>query len=165
MKIHWLAAIFLFTFTVLAINRYTPLYINNDAVHYLLLVTACFTLVLLAGHAVNRIKQKKSRLLAFLAVALICFGKAFLTWGGEWKTQTILYKSANSGRKTIEYQMRGDRFSFGYRKRVVGRLRIVPSIDWITDIDSTAIDTTRWRRIDETVNALGLKNYQSYGRQ
>lgn len=156
----WAGAIFLFTLGLLAVNRYTPLYINNDIVHYLLLLCASYSLVLLAGYLVNRVQRKRSWLIALVAVAALCFAKAFLTWGGEWKTQAILYRHKADRAKTIEFQMRGDRFSFGYKKRVVGRLRILPFIDWITDLDTLEVDTLQWIKANEPVNELGLKYYR-----
>lgn len=164
MRLYWLSAIFIASVTILLLNRYTPLYINNDVVHFILLLAAIYTLLLLTGHVVNRLKSRVSALIAFAVVAVICFLKAFLTWGGEWKTQTILYRSRDNSRITVEYQMRGDRFSFGYKKRVVERLRVLPAIDWISTIDTLEIDPTQWRRTNERINALGLKDYDRYGK-
>lgn len=164
MKNYFLLGIFLVTVTLLLVNRYTPLYINNDAVHFILLVGAAYSLVMLIGQLFGKLNTRTSTLLVFAAVLAACFLKAFLTWGGEWKTQTVLYRNRENSRMAIEYQMRGDRFSFGYKKRVVGRLPIIPSLDWITDVDTLDLDTLQWRRANERVNQLHLKDYERYGR-
>ena len=89
-----------------------------------------------------------------MIVGALCFIQSFLTWGGDWKTQTILYKNLTNENKTIEFQMRGDRFSFGYKKRVINRLKLLPGFDWTTDIDTTTINHRQWRKINLYVNEM-----------
>jgi len=150
--------LFVLSATLVLLNRFTPLYINNSIVHYCLLFIASATFIITVGHLFGKLKSDKHILVTFLIVAIVCFLKAFLTWGGDWKTQTIAYNNIDNKRRTIEYQMRGDRFSFGYKKRVVNRLKIVPFIDWTTDIDTIGLKPAQWKRLDENVNEMELKN-------
>jgi hypothetical protein len=100
----------------------------------------------------------KSILLTFLLVAIISFIKAFLTWGVDWKTQTVLYASMDNNRRTIKYQMQGNRFAFGYRERVIDWLKTVPLIDWTTNIDTISIDTFTWIKTYNTLTRWTLNN-------
>ena len=98
-------------------------------------------------------------MLIFTMVLVVCFFKAFLTWGGDWKTQTILYANKQTDSKTIEFQMRADWYAFGYKKRIVERKRIMPFFDYVTDVDTTKLDKSAWTRIDKKVNQLKLNNF------
>lgn len=149
--------LFFLSASLVLLNRYTPLYINNSILHYCLLFIAAATFIITVGHLFGKLKSGRSILATFILVAVICFIKAFLTWGGDWKTQTVFYTSRENYNKTIEYQMQGNRFAFGYRKRIVNRLKIAPLIDWITDIDTLTIDTLTWVRTYKNVNQMNLK--------
>jgi len=143
--------------TLILLNRYTPLYINSSILHYCLLFIAAATFIITLGHLFGKLKTSRSILITFLIVAVVCFLKAFLTWGGDWKTQTILYTSTENDNRVIEYQMQGNRFAFGYRKRIINRLKIAPLIDWTTDIDTVGLKSTQWKRVGKNVNELGLE--------
>jgi hypothetical protein len=110
--------------TLILSNRYTLLYINSSILHYCLLFIAAATLIVIVRHLYCMLRTGKSILLTFLLVAIISFIKAFLTWGGDWKTQTVLYASMDNNRRTIEYKMQGNRFAFEYRKHIINRLKI-----------------------------------------
>jgi hypothetical protein len=150
--------LFAITATLILLNRYTSLYINNAIVHFTLLFIAAGSFIVIMGHFFGKLKTNKSIAFTFVMVGLLCFLRSFLTWGGDWKTQTVAYRNLNNRRRTIEYQMRGDRFSFGYKKRVISRLKIVPFIDWNTDIDTLSLDAAKWSRADENVNEMGFKD-------
>lgn len=158
MKHIYIYLLFILSASLVLLNRYTPLYINNSILHYCLLFIAAATFIITVAHLFGKLRTGKSILLTFLLVAIICFIKAFLTWGGDWKTQTVLYASKDNGRRTIEYQMQGNRFAFGYRKRIINRLQIMPLIDWNTDIDTLGLDVRKWKRVNLKVNELGLKD-------
>jgi len=163
MKPYFVFTVFIVSTTILLLNRYTPLYINNTIVHFIFLLLAATSFTIVIGSVLFKsIKTWHAKFLILLLVTFICLLKAFTTWSGDWMTQTILYRNRQNDRKTIEFQMRGDRFSFGYKKRIVGRMKIIPWIDWTTDIDTTAIDTLQWKRVNEQINELGLKNYQFF---
>ncbi|WP_291287486.1 hypothetical protein [Flavobacterium sp.] len=160
MKTTILYVLFLITTALTLVNRYTPFYINNSILHFIILFMAALTFVLIIGQLVRKLKRSRSQLLAFLIVGVLCFIKSFLTWGGDWKTQTILYKNLTNDSKTIEFQMRGDRFSFGYKKRVINRLKLFPGFDWTTNVDTTTINHMQWKKMNLYVNEMKLASKQ-----
>lgn len=148
--------LFAITAILVLLNRYTPLYISDYRIHFLMLFLAAATFVVIMGHRFDKLKTTKSIAIVFVVVGIACFLKAYLSWGGDWKTQVILYENVANTNKTINYQMRGDRFSFGYKKRVVEIKKIVPTIEWTTDIDTLLMDKTQWKKVDKQINELGL---------
>jgi hypothetical protein len=138
------------------VNRYTAFYINNSKLHFIIFFIAACTFVFIIGQLTGKLKSYKSQLMTFILVGILCFIQSFLTWGGDWKTQTILYQNLINKNKTIEFQMRGDRFSFGYKKRVINRLKLFPGFDWNTEIDTTAINHRQWKKMDLYVNEMKL---------
>lgn len=154
MKTTILYVLFFITTALTLVNRYTSFYINNSILHFIILFISALTFVFIIGQLVGKLKRSRSQLLAFIIVGVLCFIKSFLTWGGDWKTQTILYTNLTNDNKTIEFQMRGDRFSFGYKKRVVNRLKLFPGFDWTTDIDTATIDHKHWKKMNLYVNEM-----------
>jgi hypothetical protein len=146
--------IFLSTSALILLNRYTALYINNSIVHFIILYASALSLLFIIAHFLGKLKSLKSRLLTALLVGFSCFINAFLTWAGDWKTQNILYQNINNPHKTIEFQMRGDRFSFGYKKRIINRTKLFPAFDWTTDIDTAAINAKEWKKNEIYVNEM-----------
>ena len=149
--------LFAISASLVLLNRYTALYINNAILHFCLLFIAAATFIITVGHLFRKLRSSKSILATFILVATICFIKAFLTWGGDWKTQTILYTSRDNDKRTIEYQMQGNRFAFGYRKRIINRLKIVPLIDWTIDADTMSIDPLKWYKTSKNVNEMNFR--------
>ncbi|MRX41656.1 hypothetical protein GJU43_20425 [Flavobacterium sp. LC2016-23] len=145
---------FLISATLLFMNRYTDLYINNSIVHFILLVLASITFIFILGQAFGKLKTTKSKLFTIVIIGIVCFIHSFLTWGGDWKTQTILYRNISNDNRTVEFQMRGDRFSFGYKKRIINRLKLVPGFDWTTAIDTAAINHKEWQKQNIYVNEM-----------
>ena len=151
-----LYVLFAITALLVLLNRYSPLYISDYRIHFLVLFLAAATFVIIMGHRFDKLRTTKSIAIVFVIVGIACFLKAYLSWGGDWKTQTILYENVANSNKTINYQMRGDRFAFGYKKRVVEIKKIVPSIQWTTDIDTLLMNKTQWKKVDKQINELGL---------
>jgi hypothetical protein len=139
---------------LLLINRYTPLYINNTLLHFIILFISAVTFTFIIGLVFGKLKNLKSKLLTAVFIGIICFIHSFLSWGGDWKTQTILYRNQTNNSKNIEFQMRGDRFSFGYKKRVINRLKLLPGFDWTTDIDTATIDHRQWKKMNLYINEM-----------
>jgi hypothetical protein len=139
---------------LIILNRYTAFYINNSIVHFILLYACVLCFAFIIARIFGRLQSLKSRILTALFVVLLCFVNAFLTWGGDWKTQNVLYQNINTPRRTIEFQIRGDRFSFGYKKRVINRLKLFPAFDWTTDIDTAAINANEWKKNEIYVNEM-----------
>lgn len=153
MKTTILYLLFFSTAILTVMNRYTPFYINNSTLHFAIFFIVTVTFLFIIGRAIGKLKSTKSQLLTFIIAGMFCFIQSFLTWGGDWKTQTILYKNLYNN-KTIEFQMRGNRFSFGYKKRVVNRLKLLPGFDWTTDIDTTTINHKQWKKMNLYVNEM-----------
>lgn len=79
----------------------------------------------------------------------------FLHLGSPYKTQEIIYRNKLNKNITIEYQMQ-DSGAFGYNRRIVkvSKGLIFNSTE---SIDTSIIDKSKWDRVDEYVNELGLK--------
>lgn len=146
--------LFVITATLILMNRYTPFYINNSILHFVIFFIAALTFILMIGKLAGKLKSTKSKLLTAIIVGTICFIQAFLTWGGDWKTQTILYRNAAQNNRTIEFQMRGDRFSFGYKRQIINRLKILPGFDWTTNIDTTTLNHSEWKKMNLYINEM-----------
>jgi hypothetical protein len=154
MKTTILYVLFTITMTLTLVNRYTAFYINNSILHFAIFFIAIVTFVFIIGQLIGKLKSIKSQFLTFIIVGGLCFLQSFLNWGGDWKTQTILYRNLTNNNKTIEFQMRGDRFSFGYKKRVINRFKLFPGFDWTTDIDTTTINHRQWKKMNLYVNEM-----------
>jgi len=152
--------LFVITAALTFLNRYTALYINNSILHFIILFIAIVSFIFIIGHVFGKLKTTKSRLFTVLIVGLFCFIQSFLTWGGDWKTQTILYQNIYNTNKTIEFQMRGDRFAFGYKDRIINRFKLFPGFDWTTDIDTAKIDRRQWKKMNLYVNEIQLTTKQ-----
>lgn len=82
------------------------------------------------------------------------FSKSFFTWGGDWITQTVFYRNIDDKSKTINCQLRADRFSFGSKKRVVQIYDLASFMEWTTDIDTLYIDKSKWEKMDQQLNEM-----------
>ena len=146
--------LFLLAASIILVNRFTAFYISDYRLHFVVLFIAAATLVVIIGHLFKKLKTSKSILVAFVIVGALCFFKAYFTWGGDWKTQTVLYRNINDTGNTIELQLRGDRFAFGYKKRLVEIYRLSPGMVWVADADTLALDSQKWNRVGEKLNSL-----------
>lgn len=156
-KLHLsLYIIFAFTATIILLNRYTDLYLTDYRVHFFFLFLAAASFVVIVGHLFKKLRTNKSIIITFIVIGILSFLKAFFTWGGDWKTQNRLYENIENKNKTIDVQLRADKFSFGYKKRVIAIYNISPYIQWNTDIDTTKIDETKWKRVDLYLNEMQL---------
>lgn len=148
--------IFVFTATIVLLNRYTDFHINDYRVHFFFDFFAASSFIIIIGHLFKKLKTNWSILLTFIVVGILFFLKAFFTWGGDWKTQTVLYRNIKDKNKTINFQMRADQFSFGYKKRIVEIYSLVPFIEWTTDTDTLTIDKSKWEKLDLQLNEMQL---------
>ena len=149
--------LFVVSAILILVNRYTELYINDYRVHFLLLFTAAATFVIIIGHLFGKLRSNKSIIITFLIVGILCFLKAYFTWGGDWRTQTVLYQNLADKNTTINYQLRAIRFQFGYKKRVVQIKHLAPFYEWNTDVDTLLIDKSQWKKVDIDLNEMKLK--------
>ena len=141
--------LFVLSATLIVVNRVTSFYISDYRLHFALLFIAASTFAITIGHLFKKLQTGKSILLTFIIVGALCFLKAFFTWGGDWKTETVVYRSLDNSHKTIDIQLRGDRFAFGYKKRLVEIYQLAPGMLWTTDIDTMALDPEKWQRVHE----------------
>lgn len=152
-----IAVIFVISISIILLNRYTHFHINDYRVHFFFLFFAASSLVIVIGQFFKKLKTNWSIVTVFVLIGILCGLKAFFTWGGDWKTQTVLYSNIENPAKTINYQLRGDRFAFGYKKRVAGIYRLAPFMEWTTDIDTLHLDKTKWTKLDLNLNEMKLK--------
>jgi hypothetical protein len=148
--------LFVITAPLLLLNRYTPLYINNTLVHFVVLYIAVTALPVVLLVYIFGEKSANGIFVILFSTLAICGLKAFLTWGGDWKTQTVIYRNIENPNKTIEFRMRGDRFAFGYKKQIVQREKVLPFIDLIYDVDTSKVDPSKWKKTNEIINEIGL---------
>jgi hypothetical protein len=150
--------LFLFTATIVVLNRYTEFHINDFRIHLFFNFFAASSFVVIVGHFFGKLQSFNSIFFTFLIVGLLVMLKAFFTWGGDWKTQTILYRNIENESKTINFQLRGDRFAFGYKKRIIEIHKLAPFMEWTTDVDTLTIDKKKWERVDLKLNQMKLPN-------
>lgn len=148
--------LFILTAPLLILDRYTALQINNTLVHFIVFYLAVTALpVALLVYAFGE-KTLNGIFVILFSTLAICGLKAFLTWGGDWKTQTIIYRNVENPNKTIEFRMRGDRFAFGYKKQIVQREKVLPFVDLIYDVDTSKVDPSKWSKTNQIVNEIRL---------
>jgi hypothetical protein len=152
------AAAFLFVVAalLLLLDRYTSLSINNTIAHFILFYIAVSAVPIIIVAYVFGFKNITAILIVLFSSLSICFLFAFLTWGGDWKTQTVIYRNIFHPSQTIEFRMRGDRFAFGYKKQIVERKKILPFIDIIKDVDTSKVDPAEWQLTNERINELKI---------
>ena len=156
-KLHLsLYVIFVISATLILLNRYTDFYLTDYRIHFLFLFLAVSSFVVIVGHLFKKLQTNKSILITFILVGIACFLKAFFTWGGDWKTQTRLYENVKNESKTIDVQLRADKFNFGYKSRVIAIYKIAPFMHWTTDIDTTELVASKWKRVDLYLNEMEL---------
>ena len=148
--------IFAITASVVLLNRYTDLYLTDYRVHFFFLFFAASSFVVIIGHLFKKLQTNKSIFITFIIVGIVCFLKAFFTWGGDWKTQTRMYQNIENQNKTVDIQLRADKFNFGYKERVVEIYTIAPFMQWTTDVDTTKMDESKWKRVDLKLNEMKL---------
>ncbi|MBF4492071.1 hypothetical protein IRZ83_05390 [Flavobacterium sp. JLP] len=153
----FIAVIFVISISIILLNRYTQFNINDYRVHFFFLFFATSSLVIIIGQFFKKLQTNWSIISVAIIIGILCVLKAFFTWGGDWKTQTVLYSNIDNPAKTINYQLRGDRFAFGYKKRVVSIYRLAPFIEWTTDIDTLHLDKTKWKKLNLKLNEMKLK--------
>jgi hypothetical protein len=151
--------VFVISTSVIALERYTPIYINNFYVRLLFYLTSVTLFISWISWLFFGFKAVKNRLFIFIGVFAIVLAKALLTWGGDWKTQIVLYENIADPGRTVVFQMRADPFAFGYRKRIVAKTSAVTFFDYVEEVDTTTLNKSVWRRVDLRKNELNLKDF------
>lgn len=151
-----LLTVFLICAVLLFLDANTALYINNTIVHFVIFFVAVASPpILIAAYFLN-LKSGNVILTILFSALCISFLTAFLSWNGDWKTQTIIYRHLENPTQTIEYQMRGNRFSFGYQRQIVQREKVLPFVDLITPADTSKINKSQWRYLNLVINEMKI---------
>ena len=148
--------LFIITTGILLLDALTPFVVNNLKIYLLIFFISASTFIVIITRHLLKWTSKDLIPTTILVVGLLCFAKYFFSWGGDWKTQTIIYQNLHLKKRTIEFQMR-DVGALGYKKRTVDRIRLIPFFDWITKTDIQYFDTLVWRKVEIYVNDFGLK--------
>lgn len=154
---------FLIPGILLLAEALTPLSVASLQVNAWLTVVLAVCGVNYFGRTFHRWKNTTT-LVTFVSLAavfsLLRYG---LVWGGDWKTQTIIYQNRHSANRVIEYQMQNPGPG-SYNQRTVDKIRLLPGINWLREFNTnsdavlkSAIDTTKWKKVDIEKNELGLK--------
>lgn len=140
---------------LLLAQELTPLTINTNSVYLLVVFIFLSTLMISLCRVI--FKQVSVKLIAIIVLiaASFCFVKNFFTWGGDWKTQTILYQHTKNSDRAIE-ELWKDVGALGYDKVRVDRTRIIPFIDWIKSGDEKDYALPEWEKVDSMVNELKI---------
>ncbi len=148
----WLAVL-VFSLLILL----TPLEIVPFRASYWLLSIILTGLTVLNWFDKRTVKTGVIAAVVFILIngGIITFS-TFLDWRGEWKTQTITYRHVVHSNRTIEFQLQNTG-SFGYNRRHVDRLKLLPFLEWNREVDITSIDSSIWQKVHEHVNEMGLK--------
>lgn len=151
--------VFCISLTLLLIERFTQVSINNILVRLFLYILCATFITIFIGKMLFRYTLL-SLILVFGCVTILCVMNAYLRWEVDWKTQTVIYIHKSDKSKTVEFQMCKPRFAFGYRKRIVMREKIAPFLDYNTDVDTTKLAHSNWQRVDNIVNNLHLNDFK-----
>lgn len=151
-----LYSLFIISTVIVLLEALTPLTVDNSIVYLGLLFIAVSTGILILTKHILSTKKNDVFYSSIIITALCCLLMYCLKWGGDWKTQTIMYQNSEHGNRTIEFQMR-DIGALGYKKRIIDRIKIIPFINWIQETTIDNIDTLTWKKVDIDVNAFDLK--------
>ena len=143
--------LFFISTLLVGLDHATDLEINHSAAYFLLFFMVLASLTLWMHHL---FKIKEVYLLMILStIGVFCYVCFIFRWGGEWCTQTILYQNKRNKNRTIEYQM-VDVGIFGYSRRTIDRIKIIPFMDWTKEIQASEIDTSQWNEVNIFVNDI-----------
>lgn len=150
----YLYIIFLTSTTIVVLNRYTNFHINDYRFHFLIDFVAASSFAIIIGHLLKKLHTYRAISFTIVIVGLLLYLKAYFTWGGDWKTQTLIFRNIEDKNKTINLQLRGDRFAFGYKKRIVEIYKLIPYMEWTTNIDTLKIDRSKWEKLNIELNEM-----------
>lgn len=145
-----------------AASAFTPLAINSLQLTCWVVIASVVLGTAGFGRAYARWSTRKTVITATLLTICLVAVKVFLVWGGDWKTQTILYQSRHSVKRVIVFQMQ-DMGALGYNQRTVDKTELLPGLSWFNkiyatplDIPQTSRDSLEWRKVDIDQNELRL---------
>lgn len=149
--------------TLWAASAFTPLAINSLQLTCWLLIVSVVLGAAGLSRAYARWSNIKTVVTSTILTTFLFVVKFFLVWGGDWKTQTILYQSRHSSNRVLVFQMQ-DVGALGYNKRTVDKTELIPGVSWFNKVYATPLDIPQnnrdsldWRKVDIDQNELGLK--------
>ena len=148
--------LFLALTVLLLVTTITPLTIRSLNLSAWLWVVTAVAGTLHLGSSIFKWKPAATAAAFILLAVGFSFLKTIFVWGGDWKTQDILYQHRHSPSRTIEFQMQNPGPG-SYNRRTVEKRQLLPGLDWLREIGSEKIDTTEWKRVDIEVNEIGIK--------
>jgi len=155
MKNKLFITLFLISTSLILLNRFSDLSISSPLIYWLLIFTTYSTFFLLLNGILKGKYRKATRILIFI-VGIICIGLYYITNLSFWGTQSIEYVNIADENKSIEYQMR-DLGGLGFKTRIIEKIKILPNINWIKEIDTTKVIKTEWRKIEIAKNEMNIK--------
>jgi len=155
--------VFVLTSILLLIDELTPVDIDSLQLSAWLLVVAAATGATYLGRIFFHWKTAKTSAVFIALTIFLSFARYFMVWGGDWKTQNIIYRNRYSANRSIEYQMQNPGPG-SYNQRTVDKTQLLPGISWLREFDTNSdailestIDIAEWKKVDIEVNELGLK--------
>ncbi|PJJ60015.1 hypothetical protein CLV45_1440 [Hymenobacter chitinivorans DSM 11115] len=133
----------------------TPLNINSLQLSYLVLVVALLSAVTYLCRALFAQHRAAYTGTVLVLAVLLSLVEFLFIYRGGWHTQSINYVNRESANTVIEFQMK-DVGAFGYQKRTVEKLKLLPGISWMKETDPEKVDTLLWQPVNIDVNELGL---------
>jgi hypothetical protein len=150
----------LFFAALWAASAFTPLAINSLHLTCWLFIVSAVLGTAGLGRAYATWSTRKTVVTSTILTIFLFAVKFLLVWGGDWKTQTILYQSRHSANRVIVFQLQ-DVGALGYNKRTVDKTELIPGVSWFNKVYATPLaipqDSMDWRKVDIDQNELGLK--------
>ncbi len=147
-------SLFVLSAILIALDSFTNFEINHTTVYGAIQVILVSTLALLISN--SKVKFKTIILVLIGTVGVFWYALSLFTWGGQWCTQTIIYQHKYNKNRTIELQM-VDEGVFGYGRRTIDRIKLIPFFDWTEEIQEIEVDSSDWNKVNLEVNELGIK--------
>ncbi len=156
MKSKLLFAVFLIATILLLADLITPIEIESIKLYWaLLFISSTITIIYFERLFLNQSNKIISKIFAILFGLFIVIRIIFL-WGSDWKTQIIIFQNLHLANRTIEFQLQ-DIGAFGYKRRTIDKLKLIPFVSFIKEVDENNLDTLTWKKVDIDVNEMGLK--------
>ncbi|UOQ67456.1 hypothetical protein [Hymenobacter volaticus] len=151
-----LLTIFVSSTSLVLADILTPIDINSLEISFLFLSASLISGIVYIGSAVFKWRKSDSLTAIVLIAGLLSLPGIVFVWDGGWKTQSIEYQHRHLSNRVIEFQMMNPGAG-SYRRRFVDKIKLVPGISWLREVDANKIDTANWSKVDIDVNDLGLK--------
>ncbi|MDQ8012727.1 MAG: hypothetical protein REI96_09790 [Flavobacterium nitrogenifigens] len=145
---------FIISTSILLLDKYSEIDINNPKLYYSLLIISTSFFISILNIFSNKKYQKIKTIVTIINIIVIF--ALYHTFSNFWKTQTIEYQNIENTNKTIDFEMK-DIGALGYNRRLIEKTKILPGIDLVKEIDTNKIDLKKWKKVVIDVNELNLK--------